>query len=285
MNLLPKGLGLVVWLASASPTPPAAASLPPAAPQGAAGSCPALPSLQAVAVLKPGELLDYELDAVGAHAGTMSVKTLGKKDGQLPIEVSVETSTFFSKVRKVKGTGTSYLDAKTFRPRQYVEDSIESGIHRTADVQFHDAEQVARLSYTTSERPGKRQLKYAREAFDALGAIMAFRQLPMKEGLTLCTDVYGVRRLWHLEGKIVGRESITVPVGNFKAWHFSGTARRLDDAKQQREVHIWISDDARRLPLAAVGAMDLGAVRATLSGFRRPGEKSVKAEGAESLKW
>ncbi len=250
----------------------------------AAAPCAPLPPLQGGA-LKSGELLDYELDAVGARAGTMAVKTLGKKDGLLPVEVSVETSTFFSKVRKVKGTGISYLDAKSLHPRRYAEDSVENGVHRTADVAFDDAEHIARLVYTTSERPGKRQLKYEREAFDALGAIVAFRQLPFKEGLAVCTEVYGVRRMWRLEGKVVGKESITVPVGNFKAWHFSGTARRVDDPKQQREVHIWISDDARRLPLAAIGAMDLGAVRATLSGVRRPGEKPVKADGSKSLKW
>lgn len=255
------------------------------APANVSTACAPLPSLQAIPALKPGELLDYDLDAVGARAGVMSVKTLSKKDGLLPVEVSVETSTFFSKVRKVKGTGISYLDAKSFRPQQYSEDSIENGVHRTAKVIFDDAERVARLDYTTAERPGKRQLKYHREAFDALGAIVAFRQMPFKEGLVICTEVYGIRRLWRLEGTVVGKESITVPVGNFKAWHFSGTAQRVDDPKQKREVHVWISDDSRRLPLAAVGAMDLGAVRATLSGVRRPGEKAIKASGVESLKW
>lgn len=250
-----------------------------------ADPCAPLPAFAAGVALKPGEALDYELDAVGARAGTMIVRTLAKKDGLLPIEVSVETSTFFSKVRKVKGTGTSYLNVKSFKPHRYAEDSTENGVHLTSQVAFDDAERVARLNYTTAERPGKRQLKYEREAFDALGAIVAFRQLPFKDGLPICTYVYGVRRMWRLEGKVLGRESITVPIGNFKAWHFAGTARRVDDPKQRREVHVWISDDPRRLPLVAVGAMDLGAVRATLSAVRRPGEKPVKADGSESLKW
>jgi hypothetical protein len=50
-------------------------------------------------------------------------------------------------------------------------------------------------------------------------------------------------------------------------------------------VHVWISDDERRLPLAALGMIDLGAVRATLKGVSRPGEKNTRAENKGNLKW
>ena len=42
---------------------------------------------------------------------------------------------------------------------------------------------------------------------------------------------------------------------------------------------MWITDDERRLPLAAVGTIDLGAVRATLTSCSRPGEKGQQAPG------
>jgi hypothetical protein len=37
--------------------------------------------------------------------------------------------------------------------------------------------------------------------------------------------------------------------------------------------------------LAALGTIDLGAVRATLKAFNRPGDKKLKAQGKETLKW
>jgi hypothetical protein len=76
-----------------------------------------------------------------------------------------------------------------------------------------------------------------------------------------------------------------LPIGEFDAWHLSGLAIRLDDHRQRREVHMWISDDEKRLPLVTVGTIDLGAVRATLTSFTRPGEKRAKAQGKETLKW
>jgi len=78
---------------------------------------------------------------------------------------------------------------------------------------------------------------------------------------------------------------VSLPLGEFNAWHLSGTAVRLDKPSMTREVHVWISDDERRLPLAALGTIDLGAVRATLSSYSRPGEKTRQAQGKEQLKW
>src|SRR5262249_16724479 len=101
----------------------------------------------------------------------------------------------------------------------------------------------------------------------------------------LCMDVYGIRHLWRLSGKVIGREHLNLDLGEFEAWHLTGEAVRLDDFSQRREVHVWISDDARRLPLVGLGNLDLGLVRATLSAFRRPGEKAQRAENKADMKW
>jgi hypothetical protein len=101
----------------------------------------------------------------------------------------------------------------------------------------------------------------------------------------VCFDVYGIRRMWRMSGKVEGKEHVSLPVGEFDTWHLVGEAVRLDNHSLRREVHVWITADERRLPVAALGAIDLGAVRATLTGFSRPGGKKAKAEGKESLKW
>jgi len=111
------------------------------------------------------------------------------------------------------------------------------------------------------------------------------RELALSGGLRVCFDVYGLRRLWRMDGRIVAREHVSLPVGEFEAWHLAGTAIRIDNPSHRRELHVWVSDDARRLPLVAMGVIDLGAVRATLNAYYRPGEASAKAQGKESLKW
>ena len=55
--------------------------------------------------------------------------------------------------------------------------------------------------------------------------------------------------------------------------------------KQRGSLTVWISDDARRLPLAALGMIDFGAVRATMKAFSRPGEPGNRAENKANIKW
>ncbi len=265
----------------AAETPPR----PPAPPAAEPPSCTPLPPLKAPFAFNTGEVLEFALDAMGAQAGKMVMKVLPQKDGALPIEVRAQTNTFFSKVRRVTGTGTSYLNPRTLRPVRYVEDAVENEVPKYADVNFRSKDRNVHVAYRIGEAKGERQFQYAHEGLDVAGAIYLMRQLPMKEAQPVCFDVYGIRSLWRMVGKVEGKEHVSLPVGEFDAWHLSGLATRLDNPSMKREVHVWISDDARRLPLAALGSIDLGAVRATLVAFSQPGGKRVKAEGKESLKW
>jgi Protein of unknown function (DUF3108) len=260
---------------------------PPATPAQPVPACPsALPALRTPIAFMPGEQLEFDLDAMGAQAGKMTMKVNRPDNGALPVQIEAQTNTFFSKVRRVKGVGTSYLHPRTLRPSRYTEDTTENEVHRTVDVAFGPKDRSVKVQYVIGQRSGHFDYTYDKDGLDVAGAIYLLRQLPMKEGLSVCFDVYGIRRLWRMNGTVVKREHISLPIGEFDAWYLTGTAVRLDKPTQKREVHVWISDDARRLPLVAVGTIDLGAVRATLTSYSRPGEKQKKAsQGKEELKW
>lgn len=71
--------------------------------------CQALGPVRTPLPFKPGESLDFDVDAIGIRAGSMNMLTLQPKDGVLPVEVTVQTNTFFSKIRKVEGMARSEL--------------------------------------------------------------------------------------------------------------------------------------------------------------------------------
>jgi hypothetical protein len=179
----------------------------------------------------------------------------------------------------------SYLHPKTLRPSRYTEDTTENEEQRRVDVTFNARKRSVQGDYTykTSKRP--LTLSYEHDGLDVTGAIYLLRQMPLKEELSVCFDVYGVRRIWRLTGTVIKREHVSLPIGEFEAWYLTGTAVRVDKPSHKRDVHVWISDDERRMPLVVVGTIDLGAVRATLSAYTRPGEKGRKAQGKEQLKW
>lgn len=244
-----------------------------------------LPALRSPMAFTAGELLDFDLDAMGATAGKMTMQVQKKQEGVLPVQVKVQTNSFFSKVRRVDATAVSYLHPKTLRSARYTEDATENEVRRTVEVAFNPNRRSVRVDYTFKGKPGRNDIAYEHDGLDVAGAIYILRQLPLKEGLPVCFDVYGVRRMWRMSGTVLKREHVSMPLGEFDAWHLSGTAVRLDKPSQSREVHVWISDDERRLPLAALGSIDLGAVRATLTSFSRPGEQARQSQGKEALKW
>jgi hypothetical protein len=271
---------LVAALAAAPASPPAG---PPPAPSDA--QCQSLGMPRGPLAFSPGELLEFDVDALGAQAGQLELRTLPRKGNQLPVRADVRTNTFFNKVRKVTGQATSTLDARTLRPIRYEESTVEGGYALTADVAFTAADRSAALQYTVNGSAGARRFSWAQDGLDVLGAIYLLRQVPLKPGLPLCFDAYGVRHMWRVFGKVAGREHLSTRVGEFEAWHITGWAVRKDVPGEWRELHLWVSDDARRLPLVAVGAIDLGAVRAVLAGFTRPGDKAARADRGQSLKW
>lgn len=273
-----------VFIAAWTLAPLALAAPPRKPPPPSDAECHALPKLLSPRFFVPGEALDYELDAVGAHAGRMSMRVFPEKDGALPVEVRAETNTFFSKIRRVKGVGTSYLNPKTLRPLRYTEDAVENEVHKTAEVTFLRDRRV-HVDFAIGNRTGVGDFRYANDGLDVAGTIYLMRQLPLEKGEPVCFDAYGIRTLWRVSGKVEGKEHVSLPIGEFEAWHLSGVAVRLDDFNQQREIHVWLSDDQRRLPLAAVGVIDLGAVRATLTAYARPGDKRARAENKGDMKW
>lgn len=257
----------------------------PVKPPPTDAECAALPAPTTPFAFGPGEVLDFTLDAMGAEAGKMTLRVLPSKDGNLPVEVRAQTNSFFSKIRRVKGVATSYLSQRTLRPNRYVEESTEDQVHRTADVAFRAKDRSVHLKYTINSRSGQSRFNYLHDGLDVLGGFYAMRQLPLREGLNVCFDAYGIRRMWRVSGKIEAKEQVTTSLGFFEAWHLAGEAVRLDDPRMRREIHVWISADDRRLPLAAVGTIDLGAVRATLTAYSQPGGKKERAQGKGSLKW
>lgn len=255
---------------------------PPVAPLPSDDACRPLPPLLELPPFPAGERLRFELDAMGAKAGEMTMQVLPLEGGLMPIRVEAETSTFLRSLRNVKGQATTWVDPERLTPRRYAETSRDDDVQRRYQVTF--SEDSAAVGWSFNGRKGRNVLSLPQTTYDVAGITYLARRLPLKDGQSLCLDLYGVRRIWRLWGTVT-REKVNHPLGTFTAYRFSGEAARRDRPTVRREVHLWISDDDRRLPLAAVGTVNAGAVRATLVGYERPGEQARRLDDPRTLKW
>lgn len=233
--------------------------------------CTPLPAPTHLLPWEPGERLAYDLDVLGAQAGKLSLVALppiGKGNSQeLSFRALAASNSFFSKIRKVRGRSTSYVRARDMLPRRYREDSKEGKLTRGADVFFKRPNEgkVVKVDFQRNQVKGTAELPYSSQAFDPLSVVYYLRTLELTPDMEVCFETYSLRKLWRVTGKVKGIETVKVPAGVFQAWHIEGEAVRTDNLASKREVHVWISNDEKRLPLAALGVIDLGPVRAQLT--------------------
>lgn len=255
----------VVPAAAAPPAPVGHRPLPGAA------ACQKLPAARQPLPWEPGERLAYDIDMVGAQAGKLALVALpivGKgKAAEHPLRALAASNSFFSKVRRVRGRATSYVRASDMHPRRYEEQTEEGQISKKADVVFRGAGEGRKveIDYVRNTARRKSAERYLHEAFDPVSAVYYLRTLDLQPGMPICFDAYAIRKLWRVVGQVKGVETVRVPAGVMQAWHLEGRAIRVDDPTRVREVHLWISNDERRLPVAALGVIDLGPVRAQLT--------------------
>ncbi|MGQ0503757.1 MAG: DUF3108 domain-containing protein, partial [Myxococcaceae bacterium] len=144
MRLLTLAVACLSSLSAYAQGPKAAPVLAPPVPNV---QCAALPHPRTPLAFAPGEVLEFTLDALGATAGKMEMRVLPVENGVLPVEVKAQTNTFFSKVRRVTGTGTSYLHPKSLHPNRYVENAVENDVPKSADVTFRARDRAVLVSY------------------------------------------------------------------------------------------------------------------------------------------
>jgi hypothetical protein len=269
-------IALSLLLATSLLAPPAAAGAakrrepPKPVPVPTAEQCKPLPAASPELPWSPGEKLAYDIDLLGAYAGKLSLVALPSvgtgTSKEYPLRALAATNSFVSQMKRFRGRATSYVRSRDLHPRRYREDTNEGGLVRTADVVFgkRDADRKVTVEWTKAKQKGKRTQKYANDAFDPVAAAYYLRAIDLAPGQSLCFDAYGLRYLWRVSGSVQGVETVTVPAGTFQAYHFTGTAVRIDNPRRHREVHLWIQADGAKLPLAGMLTMSFGPVRAQL---------------------
>lgn len=239
-------------------------------------ACEILPPDTGKRVFDIGESLTYDLDVMGVRAGRLSMEVARQDRKHLAINAWARSNTFFENVRKLDGRATSFTDAKTLRPYRYREDALEDGVTKWAEVVYPEGRPEVDVHYAIGKHERKNRYPMTTGAHDVISLIYYVRTLSLETDSQICLDVYGNRKVWRLRGKVEGEEWVSTPAGRFKTMHLSATAQRVDRPNYKKELHLWLSLDDRRLPVAVLGEIDLGAVRAVLADIDGPGADDAK---------
>lgn len=232
--------------------------------------------------LEPGETMGFELELAGVTAGEaqLAVGQVGDQDGHKAIVVTsrAATSGVAAMLKQVTDQSTTVIDADTGRPLQLDTHVDTGGVVTTGHATF--AGSVATVTY--SKQGDDHVTSYTVDfgqvpVHDTHSAMAELRGWHGARGQQHSVYVVGGKRLWRIDVKVAGTESIDTQLGGRRravklegaAFHVKKTLE-LESAAPARTFTVWLSDDADRVPLKVTAKTELGDVGMLLVDYNRP---------------
>jgi len=220
-----------------------------------------------------GELLTYDLELAFVRAGrlTLQVDRPMSRGEVLPLKARAQTTAAVANMRRIVAVALSWISSSTLRPERYREEGDEGGVRRSTDVRIDAGAPTVTLDQRRGAERGPKVFDREGEVMDALSALYYLRAARLPPEERFCLDLVAAGRYWRVTGaRAGGRETVDTPAGRFETFRVDAEAARADlppGAKGRvRPLHVWLSDDARRIPVSIVSEIDLGPVSATLTG-------------------
>jgi hypothetical protein len=219
---------------------------------------------------KPGESLTYDVSwttFLTAGQATLSVKerrTAGAGRAQYYLVAEGQPSSMLQKLYHLYYKAESMMDTKTLRPASATLYSDENGRKRYKTSIFRGNGTVDYEVKTAST--AKSTLKIPATAQDPLGAIYVLRAIPLKPGQAPFTiPVVDSGKAYTMRVSVGARESVKTGIGTLPAIKLTLAVTGPDGKATDSPMTMWVSDDARRLPLKFMAGLAVGSFQLTLA--------------------
>jgi hypothetical protein len=127
-----------------------------------------------------------------------------------------------------------------------------------------------RRKIATRRRPNHdtEEVIVPKPVFDPLSLVYHIRQLPLEPGTVQRFSVFADGKLYTLEAKITRRESVSTPAGNFKTVAVEPKMLAGGLFRDEGDLTIWYTDDARHIPVQIKSDLKIGSITAALRRIR-----------------
>jgi hypothetical protein len=254
--------GVVVILALA--TAGAAAQTkkqPPAKAPAKAAPAPPAPKKEMPVPFHPGEVLEYDVGwSSYVTAGTATVTVKEKKPSYTSVAYYVvaegRPTALLSKLYTLYYKADTLIDVYTLLPQRgslYVE---EGKRHRMKTTTFDQPARKAQYEVQTATHTAK-PLALPGFTQDALSALYVLRSIPMKAGDKFNMPVTDAGDVYKVQMQVGAIETLKTPLGDISALKIVPVIG-ASKGTPPSGIAIWISDDARRLPLKIEAQLAVG---------------------------
>lgn len=223
---------------------------------------------------RPGEQLTYNIswsNVISAGTATLEVQHDRTADGRDAFRFvsTARSSGIVDTFYRVDDRIQSLVVARGMLPLVYEMKQRHGKRKKERELIFdHDGGTV------TYRRDGFQEVVQVPEGVqDALSSMYYLRsQESFTVNGTIVIPVHDAGKTWSVEIQVLGRERITVPAGTFETIKVKTYPKYEGVFMHKGEIFIWMTDDARRVPVLMKSTIAIGSIMATLTGMRFGGE-------------
>ncbi|HEV8481128.1 MAG TPA: DUF3108 domain-containing protein [Candidatus Eisenbacteria bacterium] len=212
----------------------------------------------------PGERCRFTVEYGPVKAGTATLEVLPMvQRGEhtcYHLASTAQSAPFFDSIYRVRDRIDTMVDAQRFVTYQYQKVQNEGGYHAEQKAAY-DPEH-GRVRYadgTTMTTP--------LHALDVLSAFYRARIEKLTPGLSIYIPHHSDRKSFYLEVHVVRREKVEVPAGSFNCVVVEPLVRDAGPFKNKGGLTVWLTDDARHLPVLMKSRVPVGSVDAVLQSY------------------
>jgi hypothetical protein len=213
------------------------------------------------------EKLIYNLTWAGIMAGTATQEIADEKDRVRIISTARSAdwlSVFFEVEDLIETTLIRIPGQLLGLPRTY-RMKIREGKHRR-DREIRFDHEAGKAQYTDHLSNEKVELEITRNTYDIYTSFYYVRSIPLEVGKSVFISILDGKELYNLEVKVLQKERIKTSLGEFNTIKIKPVMKSEGIFQKKGNIYIWLTDDARRLPVKMQSKVFIGSVTATLAG-------------------
>jgi len=228
---------------------------------------PAAPKREQTVPFKPGEVLEFDIGwstFVTAGTAVVSVKEKKPSYGSTAYYILAEgrPTSLVSKLYTLYYKADTLLDSYSLLPQRGSLYSEEGKRHRMKTTVFNQPAKSATYEVKTATLV-KKDLAIPAFTQDALSAIYVLRSIPFKAGDKFNMPVSDNGQIYKVQMQVGAVEPVKTGIGTINGLKIVPVITGPDKTSP-RGLALWLSDDARRLPLKMEAQLLVGKFTVTL---------------------
>jgi hypothetical protein len=210
----------------------------------------------------PGEELNFAVKYGMVRAGDAKLAVVpGKTAGNYRLLSTAKSSRFFDTFFPVDDRIISEWSPALGAPVEFEKRSREGKYKRDEKLQFDQEHGLALY-------PNGKREKMPPMSQDVLSAFYVMRAHKLVPGSSFEIPNHADGKNYQLVVKVHRRETVDVEAGHFSCLVVEPMLQTAGIFKQEGQLLIWVTDDARHMPVQMKGKVAVGSIVAVLESFR-----------------